>query len=116
MKSYLSIFCLVILLFASVNIYAAKGDTKNKKGVVLKFTGFDLKTFNSQSLFFKNAFTLKSNFTFTNTNSSTTEKAPQTANVNSFITVQRGNTTYIYPYKHKAAITTMFKTPTPPKL
>ena len=108
MKHTLQIALVAVVLLVSVNLYAAKGDAKAKKGVVLKFSGFELKGFNSLNMFAKNSFMLKGNFT-------TPEKAPQNGAVNSFITIQRGNTTFIYPYKHKVSMP-MFKTPSAPKL
>jgi len=93
------------LFLASISLYAAKGDTKIKKGVVLKFSGFDLKGLNNFSLFSKPGFLYRGSF-------SSTEKAPQNTFMNSVITFQRGNTTFIYPYKHKVKVPT-FKTPTP---
>jgi hypothetical protein len=109
MKHSLRIAAAAILLAVSINIYAAKGDAKNKKAVVLRFTGFELKGFNNLNMFTKTGFLLKMN------NVSTVDKAPQTTNVNSVMTVQRGNTTFVYPYKYKVSVP-LFKTPTAPKL
>jgi hypothetical protein len=97
MKHILRLATVAILLSVSLHIYAAKGDAKTKKGVVLKFSGFELKGFNNFSLFSKTGFLFKGNF-------STIDKAPQNTAVNSFMTLQQGNTTYIYPYKHKVSV------------
>ncbi len=99
----LSLFGIISLV--SVSIYAAKGDSKSKKGVVLKFSGFDLKAVTNFSLFSKPGFLYKGSFNLV-------DKAPQNTIMNSVITYQRGNTTYIYPYKHKVTLPT-FKTPAP---
>ena len=97
MKHIFRLAAVAILLSVSLHIYAAKGDAKTKKGVVLKFSGFELKGFNNFSLLSKTGFLLKNNFI-------TVDKAPQNANVNSFIALQHGNTTYVYPYKHKVSV------------
>lgn len=94
-----------VVLLVSVSLYAAKGDSKSKKGVVLKFSGFDLKGVTNFSLFSKPGFLYKGSF-------SNVEKAPQNTFMNSVITFQRGNTTFIYPYQHKVTVPT-FKTPAP---
>lgn len=86
---------------------AAKGDTKEKKGVVLKFNGFELKTVNAQSLILKPGFTYKGSF-------SNILKSPSETTIQSIITYQRGNTTFIYPYQHKVTVP-RFKTPQPQK-
>ena len=97
MKHIFRLATVAILLAVSIQIYAAKGDTKTKKGVVLKFSGFELKGFNNLSFFSKTGFLLKGNFT-------NVDKAPQNTNVNSFVMLQHGNTTYIYPYKHNVSV------------
>ncbi|MES2774645.1 MAG: hypothetical protein V4722_10695 [Bacteroidota bacterium] len=92
-----------LVFMVSVSLYGAKGDTKSKKGVVLKFSGFDLKGINNFSLFAKPGFLYRGSF-------SNVEKAPQNTFMNSVITFQKGNTTFIYPYQHKVTVPT-FKTP-----
>ena len=62
MKRSIQIAFLAVVLSVSVNLYAAKGDAKAKKGVVLKFSGFELKGFSSLSMFSRTSFTLKGNF------------------------------------------------------
>ena len=109
-KTVLTALRLVLVgavLFASVNLYGAKGDSKIKKGVVLKFSGFDLKTASNFSLFSKAGFLYRGNFSAPNT-----EKAPQTTTMTSVVTFQQGNTTFIYPYKYKVKVP-IFKTPAP---
>lgn len=110
MKHSLRIAAAAVLLAVSINIYAAKGDAKTKKAVVLKFTGFELKGFNNLNMFTKTGFLLKTNVNFNNN-----DKAPQNTSLNSFITIQKGNTTFVYPYKQKSTLS-YFKTPAPPKL
>jgi len=103
---HLGILAAFLVCFTSS--FAAKGDTKNKKGVVLKFNGFDLKGINNFSLFSKSGF-LTSGTLFTTDKNAT----PGTTN-NSVITFQKGNTTFIYPYQHKVTVP-LFKTPAPVK-
>lgn len=95
---------LSVVLLVSMSLFAAKGDSKLKKGVVLKFSGFDLKGVTNFSLFSKPGFLYRGSF-------SNVEKAPQNNFMNSVITFQRGNTTFIYPYHHKVSVPT-FKIPT----
>ena len=96
-----------LLLFAQVEVFAAKGDAKEKKGFVLKFSGFDLKTVNQNFFALKPGVVYKGSF-------NNVEKAPQQTTLQSIITFQKGNTTFILPYKHKV-ILPKFKTPEAPK-
>lgn len=96
-----------VLLFAQVELYAAKGDAKEKKGVVLKFSGFELKGMSNSFFTMKPGYVYKGSF-------NNVEKAPQQTTLQSIITYQKGNTTFIYPYKHKVLLP-RFKTPEAPK-
>lgn len=96
-----------LLLFAQVQVYAAKGDSKEKKGFVLKFNGFDLKGVNHNLFSLKPGVVYKGSF-------NNVEKAPQQTTLQSIITFQKGNTTFILPYKHKVVLP-KFKTPEAPK-
>ena len=96
-----------LVLFVQVQLYAAKGDSKTKKGFVLKFSGFDLK--NSSNSFFS----LQPGIVYKGSIMNA-EKTPQQTTLQSILTYQKGNTTFIYPYKHKV-ILPKFKTPEPPK-
>jgi hypothetical protein len=94
------------LFFVQVNLFAAKGDAKAKKGYVLKFNGFELKSFNSLNFLMQPGVMYKGSF-------STIQKAPQQVTIQSVITYQKGNTSYIIPYSHK--VQQKFKTPEKPK-
>lgn len=96
-----------LLLFAQVELYAAKGDAREKKGVVLKFSGFELKGMSNSFFTLKPGFVYKGSF-------NNVEKAPQQTTLQSIITYQKGNTTFIYPYKHKVVLP-KFKTPEAPR-
>ncbi|MES2648655.1 MAG: hypothetical protein V4717_17395 [Bacteroidota bacterium] len=96
-----------LMLFAQVELFAAKGDIKLKKGVVLKFKGFDLKTTTNSFFSLKPGVVYKGSF-------NNVEKAPQQTTLQSIITFQQGNTTFILPYKHKVLLP-RFKTPEAPK-
>ena len=98
---------LALMLFAQVEVYAAKGDAKEKKGFVLKFSGFDLKGTNQSFFTLKPGVVYKGSF-------NNVEKAPQQTTLQSIITFQKGNTTFILPYKHKV-ILPKFKTPEAPR-
>lgn len=96
-----------LVFFAQVQLFAAKGDSKAKKGIVLKFSGFDLKGIGNSFLTFRPSIVYKGNL-------NNLEKAPQQTNLQSVLTYQQGNTIFILPYKHKV-ILPKFKTPEPPK-
>jgi len=96
-----------LLLFAQVELFAAKGDAKEKKGVVLKFSGFELKGMNNAFFTLKPGFVYKGSF-------NNIEKAPQQTTLQSIITYQKGNTIFILPYKHKVLLP-KFKTPEAPR-
>ena len=98
---------IALLLFAQVEVFAAKGDSKEKKGFVLKFSGFDLKGVNQNLFSLKPGVVYKGSF-------NNVEKAPQQTTLQSIITFQKGNTTFILPYKHKVVLP-KFKTPEAPK-
>lgn len=96
-----------VMFLAQVQLFAAKGDSKAKKGIVLKFSGFDLKGLGNSFFTFRPGVIYKGSF-------NNLEKAPQQTTLQSIITYQKGNTVFILPYKHKV-ILPKFKTPEPPK-
>ncbi|MCC6761655.1 hypothetical protein [Phnomibacter sp. MR] len=87
------------------HLYAAKGGSKEKKGYVLKFKTFDTKTN------FQRQFTLQPGVQYKGSFNQVI-KTPQSTTLQSIITYQRGNTTFIYPYQHKVSVP-KFKTPEP---
>lgn len=98
------VFCMVIgLHFYAV---ASKGDGKSKKGYVLKFNGFELKNKLHTDFILRPEFVYKGSFSNIETTSGQTT-------IQSVITYQKGNTTFIYPYKHKVRVP-KFVTPTAP--
>ncbi len=96
-----------LMLFVQVQLFAAKGDAKAKKGYVLKFNGFELKGLSNTFFTLRPGVIYKGSF-------NTVEKAPQQTTLQSIITFQRGNTTFIYPYRHQVSVP-KFKTPERPK-
>lgn len=96
-----------VLTFFNGHSYAAKGAAKEKKGFVLKFNGFELKGLQKTNLSLRPGVVYKGSF-------SNIEKAPQQTTLQSIITYQKGNTTFIYPYSHKVNVS-RFKTPEPPQ-
>ncbi len=96
-----------LVLLVQVQLFAAKGDAKAKKGYVLKFNGFELKGLNNPSSTLRLNGTYKGSF-------NTIEKNPQQTTLQSIITYQKGNTTFIYPYRHQVSVP-KFKTPERPK-
>ena len=96
-----------LMLFVQVQLFAAKGDAKAKKGYTLKFNGFELKGLTNSFFTLRPGAVYKGSF-------NNVEKAPQQVTLQSIITYQQGNTTFIYPYRHKVSVP-KFKTPEPPK-
>ncbi len=97
------------LLFVQVQLFAAKGEAKSKKGYVLKFNGFELRGITNTFFTLKPGAVYKGSF-------NNVEKAPQQVTLQSIITYQQGNTTFIYPYRHKVTVPNQkFKTPEKPK-
>ncbi len=95
------------LLFANVQLFGAKGGTKEKKGYVLKFSGFEVNSAFRNSFTVRNASIYKGSF-------NNVVLSPQETTIKGIITYQRGNTTFIYPYQHKVS-TPKFKTPEAPR-
>ena len=93
----------MVCILSSLHLFAAKGDSKAKKGYVLKFNGFELKTLNNSALSLRLGSVYRGSF-------NSIEKGAQQINFQSLITYQKGNTTFIYPYKHSIRIP-QFKTP-----
>ncbi|QGW29069.1 hypothetical protein GLV81_14010 [Phnomibacter ginsenosidimutans] len=96
---------LVLAVCGQFQLYAAKGGGKEKKGYVLKFKTFDMKTN------FQRQFTLKPGMQYKGSFNQVI-KTPQTTTIQSIITYQRGTTTFIYPYQHRVSVP-KFKTPEP---
>lgn len=98
---------LAVALFAQASLHAAKSGGKEKKGVVLRFQGFDVK--NS----FQSHFSLLPGINYHGSFNNVLV-TPEQATIQSIITYQRGNSTFIYPYQHKVSVP-KFKTPEAPK-
>lgn len=98
---------LVALLVLPVGAgYAAKGGGKVKKGFVLRFSGFDLKTPVGGTSLLQPGLSYRGSF-------SNFQRSPQQTTINTIVTFQRGNTTFIYPYRHQVNVP-RFKTPQKP--
>jgi hypothetical protein len=98
---------LSVAIFAQVYLHAAKGGAKEKKGYVLRFKGFDVKNA------FQSHFTLQPGFNYHGSFNNVLKTQQQTS-IQSIITYQKGNATFIYPYQHKISVP-KFKTPEAPK-
>jgi hypothetical protein len=96
--------CLV--LAGHLTLFGAKGGVKEKKGVVLKFDGFASRITVQPSASLRLGGTYKGSFNNIIDNG-------QGTSIQSIITYQKGNTTFIYPYKHR--VMQKFKTPEPSK-
>ena len=76
---------------------------------------YSLKNFNKS--FYKTAspFSLRSTFQYKGTQVLSTQKDDSGTTYQSIMRFEKGNTTYIYPYKHKVSIP-KFKAPAPPSV
>ncbi len=76
---------------------------------------YSLKNFNKN--FYKNAspFSLRAVFQFKNTQVISIQKDVNSITYNTLMRFEKGNTTYIYPYKHTVSVP-KFKAPTPPAI
>lgn len=75
--------------------FASKGGDKNKKR-----NATNLKT-DFVPIRISTAFALKNGFTYTGSHIFSVQKENSTFSLNSIVTYQRGNTTFIVPYKYK---------------
>lgn len=92
-----------VLLLANITLYAAKGGSKEKKGYVLKFNGFDIRSSFQNNLQNTPGLMYKGSFNDVN-------RTQQPTTINSIIKFQKGNTIFIYPY-HQQVKVPRFKTP-----
>lgn len=74
---------------------------------------YSLKDFNKH--FYKNAspYSLRAGYQFKGSQIVSLNRDENSVQVNSMMRFEKGNTTYIYPYKHKVVVP-KFKTPAPP--
>ena len=103
------LFALVMgMLCVNITVFAAKGGIKSKKGYVLRFNGFD--AHNMYQPYFLTAPGIRYKGSFNQV-----DRGQQQTTINSIITFQKGNTIFIYPYKHNVKVP-YFKTPQKPSL
>jgi hypothetical protein len=95
---------LACLLFSQVEIFGAKGGGKDKKGYVLRFSGFE------NRISFQNKFLHQPGVFY---KGSLNMAGGQQNGGSSIITFQKGNTIYLMPYKYKTPLS-KFKTPEKP--
>ncbi len=102
---------LIVLLFIGATQIAlgsftgsSEESSKNK---------YSLKNFNKN--FYKSAapFSLRAGYQYKGTENFVVQKDDKSTTYNSIMRFEKGNTTYIYPYKHTVTIP-KFKTPVPP--
>ena len=87
-----------LLAVSAVSAFAILGDKgKSKNSSLLS---------NQNSTFSAGSFSLRSNYNFRGNHVLNTEKSTSYINLNTVITYQKGNTTYIVPLKKKIYITT----------
>lgn len=85
--------------------FASKGGDKNKKRNTT-----NLKT-DFVPIRISTAFALKNGFTYTGSHIFSMQKENSTFSLNSIVTYQKGNTTFIVPYKYKVNASTINITP-----
>jgi hypothetical protein len=89
---------LIALLLLPVGTgYAAKGGGKEKSGFVLRFSGFDLRSPVGGTSLLHPGLSYRGSF-------SNFQLSPQQTTINTIVTFQRGNTTFIYPYRHQVRV------------
>lgn len=75
---------------------------------------YSLKNFNKNFYKFASPFSLRAGFQYKGSQLMSMKKENNgDLSMNSMMRYEKGNTTYIYPYKHKVAVP-KFKTPAPP--
>jgi hypothetical protein len=94
---------LVFMLCNYSSVFGAKGGAKAKKGYVLRFNGFDANNMYQPHFLTAPNIMYKGSF-------NQVDRGQQQTTINSIITFQKGNTIFIYPYKHKVKVP-YFKTP-----
>lgn len=102
-------FALFLLGAAHIAMGSFTGTTNDKTKNI-----YSLKNFNSN--FYKSAspFSLRAGFQFNGSQLISVKKESNgDLTSNSIIRFEKGNTTYVYPYKHKVPVP-KFKTPAPP--
>ena len=97
--------CTVLIGFA-VLTFASMGGGKKSKTTPVKNDFVPIRT--------SNGFTLKSGPLYKGSSIISQEKSRNTIVLNSLMTYQKGNTTFIYPYRHQVSVP-RFKTPERPK-
>jgi hypothetical protein len=91
------------LLFIVVLAFASKGDGGKKKNITFKNDFVPIRT--------TNGFTLKSGVNYTGSHIVSSEKNNKIFSYNSIVTYQKGNTTYILPFKYKVNISPLSTIP-----
>ena len=107
LRSEAKVLTVFLMLGVCTLVYGAKGEgeSKNKKGYVLKVNGFDVKN-NYLSPFAL----MQQGATYKGTLNSMQGGRTGNSEQHSIITYQKGNTIYIYPVQSKSLIQ-KFKTP-----
>jgi uncharacterized lipoprotein YehR (DUF1307 family) len=76
---------------------------------------YSLKNFNKTFYKSNNPFSIRSGYQYKGTEVLSQKKDTNGITFNSVLRFEKGNTTYVYPYKHHIAVS-KFKTPTPPAI
>jgi hypothetical protein len=77
---------------------------------------YSLKNFNKTFYKSSNPFSIRAGYQYRGTEILSQKKDSNgTTTINSIMRFEKGNTTYVYPYKHQVAVP-KFKTPTPPAI
>jgi hypothetical protein len=98
---------LTVLVIMAILAFASKGGGGEKKSSNYKNDFTPIRSLNN--------FTLKNSPTYHGIYTSDVEKDNKRLSFNTMITYEKGNTTYILPYKYKVNISPLCNTPTVPK-
>ncbi len=101
----LTVLCIIAMMHVAMGAFIGEdGKTKNK---------FSLINLPAISKNYSFSFFNFSGFQFSNSQQVFQQNSSNGIEINSFITMQKGNTTYVYPYKYVIKAP-RFKTPSPP--
>jgi len=106
-KLVIAILC-VFAAHVSMGSFTGTSDENSKNK-------YSLKNFNKN--FYKKAspYSIRAGFAYKGTQIIRQQPSTNGVTFNSILRYEKGNTTYVYPYKHKVSVP-KFKTPTPPSI
>jgi hypothetical protein len=111
LKIYKVLFALLLVGGTDIALGSFTGTTENKAKDL-----YSLKNFNKNFYRSASPFSLRAGFEYSGIKLLTVKnEASGDLSLSSMMRFEKGNTTYIYPYKHKVTVP-KFKTPMPPSI